>query len=129
MAVAGYLSTMLVGATVVKDIMTYDLPFSMDTEETTALSSTTPGTKTFIPTLLGMKLKASGNWNIGNAGQLALETAFFARTKVTLNFSPDGTRIYALDGWVTDYNPGTDVKSKVKVDFNFLMDGGVTITP
>jgi hypothetical protein len=131
MAVAAYPATLKIGANSVLDIMTHDLPFKMDTTETTAFSGSggaAVGTKTFLPTLLGMASKITGSWNKADTtGQLVLETNFFARTKTTLIFSPNGTNTYTFGAWITDYNIKTDPKSKVDVEFGLLMDGTVTL--
>jgi len=131
MAVAAYPATLKIGANAILDLMTHDLPFKMDTAETTAFSGSggaAVGTKTFIPTLLGMQCKVSGSWNKGDTtGQAILETNFFARTKTTLIYSPNGTNTYTFGAWITDYGIKTDPKSKVDVDFGLLMDGNVTL--
>lgn len=129
MAVAAYTATLQIApSTVIHDITTYELPFKMDMVETTAFSSATPGTKTFLPTLLGMEVKASGFWNKTDTGQQALETAFFGRTKVSLIFKPDGgSSSYSCSCWISDYAVKAEVKGVVTADFTLTMDGGVTI--
>ena len=131
MAVAAYPATLKIGANAILDLMTHDLPFKMDTVETTAFSGSggaAVGTKTFIPTLLGMQCKVAGSWNKADTnGQLVMETNFFARTKTTFIFSPNVTNTYTFGAWITAYNVKTDPKSKVDVDFELLMDGTVTI--
>lgn len=128
MAVAAYNATVTVGSsTIVHDIQGFDLPFKMDNQEVTVLSSSAPGTKAFIPTLLNMQVKLNGFWNKTDAGQLSLETAFFARTKLNFIFSPDGVKTYSLSSWLVDYDIKTDPKSAVNADFTLQMDGGVTI--
>ncbi|SRR5579884_624752 len=131
MAIAAYPATLKIGSNAILDLQTHDLPFKMDTDETTAFSGSggaAVGTKTFVPTLLGMQCKVSGNWNKGDTnGQLVMETNFFARTKTTFIYSPDGTHTYTFGAWITDYDIKTDPKSRVTVDFGLLMDGTVTI--
>src|SRR6266487_3372302 len=86
------------------------------------------GTKNLISSLLGMQCKVSGSWNKADTnGQAVLETNFFARTKTTLIYSPNGTNTYTFGAWITDYNIKTDPKSKADVDFGLLMDGNVTL--
>src|SRR5260221_189548 len=105
MAIAAYPATLKIGANSILDLQTHDLPFKMDTDETTAFSGSggaAVGTKTFIPTLLGMQCKVSGNWNKADTtGQLVLENNFFARTKTTLIYSDARLRI-RLDVVVRD---------------------------
>jgi hypothetical protein len=113
MAIAAYPATIKAGTTFIKDIDSFELPFKSDMEETTAFSGASPGTKTFIPTLQGMEQKLSGNWNMGDAGQQALEDAYFERTTVNIVASPDGTKTYTFDAWVN-------------VDFTLTMNGDVT---
>lgn len=128
MAVAAYNATLKIGANAVLDIMTHDLPFKMNTSETTAFSSASPGTKTFIPTLLDMQCKIAGSWNKGDTtGQLLMETNFFGRTKTTFVYSPDGVKTYTFGAWITDYDIKTDPKNKIDVAFTLQMDGNVTI--
>lgn len=131
MAIAGYPATLKIGANTVQDIMLMEFPFKMENVETTAFGGSggaAVGTKTFIPTLLTAQNKASGSWNKADTtGQLLLENAFFARTLVTLIFSPNGTNTYTLACWVIDYMIKTDTKSKVDVDFTLLMNGNVTL--
>lgn len=129
MAVAAYPATIKSGSTVINDIMTYDLPFKMDMVETTAFSGSggaTIGTKTYIPTLLGAVVKASGNWNKADTGQAALETAFFARSTISAVFSPNGTNTYSATAYISSYNPKGDVKGAFAVDFEFTITGNIT---
>lgn len=128
MAVASYPATVKTGSTVINDIMTAELPFKMNTVETTAFSTTTPGTQTFIPTLLGMQVKLSGSWNKTDTGQSTLETNFFARTKTSFTISPDGVKNYTFSGWISDYSIKADPKGKVDTDFTIQLDGGITIS-
>lgn len=128
MAIAAYNATLKIGANAILDLMTHDLPFKMNTVETTSFSQATPGTQTFIPTLLGMQSKCSGSWNKADTnGQLVMETNFFARTKTTFIYSPNGTNTYTFGAWITDYHVVTDPKSQAKVDFTLQMDGTVTL--
>lgn len=130
MAIAAYPATLTVGAVTINDIMTYDVPLKMDMTETTAFSGSggaAVGTKTYIPTLLSSVVKASGSWNKGDAGQAALETAFFARTSCAMVFKPNGTNTYTCAAFVSGYNPKADVKGVVTVDFELTVNG--TITP
>ncbi len=129
MAVAAYPATIKVSSTVINDIMTYDLPFKMDMVDTTAFSGSggaTIGTKTYVPTLLGAVVKAAGNWNKGDTGQAALETAFFARSTVSMVFSPNGTNTYSATAYVSSYNPKGDVKGVTQVDFELTITGAIT---
>ena len=128
MAVAAYNATIKVSpSTIVNDIKTYELPFKWDMVDTTSFSSTTPGTYTFVPTLYGAQVKASGQWNKADTGQAALETAAFNRTKVSLIFSPNGTNTYSFSCWIAEYAVKADVKGVVAADFTLQMDGGVTL--
>ena len=129
MAVAAYPATIKVGAVLVNDIMTYDLPFKMDLVETTAFSGSggaAIGVKTYVPTLTGTQIKASGSWNKGDTGQAALETAFFARTSVSMVFSPNGTNTYTVTCFVSDYDVKAEVKGVVTADFTLQTSGVVT---
>jgi hypothetical protein len=131
LAIAAYPATLKIGANAILDIQNHDLPFHMDTDETTAFSGSggaAVGTKTFVPTLLGMQCKITGSWNKGDTtGQAILETNFFARTKTTLIYSPNGTNTYTFGAWITDYHVVTDPKSRATVEFGLLMDGTVTL--
>ena len=131
MAVAAYPATLKIGANAILDLQTHDLPFKMGTDETTAFSGSggaAVGTKTFVPTLLEMQCALSGSWNKADTnGQLLMETNFFARTKTTFVYSPNGTNTYTFGAWITDYHVKTDPKSRVTVDFALLMDGTVTL--
>lgn len=129
MAIAAYPATLTVGGTVINDIMTYDLPFKMDMVETTAFSGSggaAVGTKTYVPTLFGVVVKASGSWNKTDTGQAALETAFFARTSVNMVFKPNGTNTYTTTAWMSGYNPKADVKGVVGADFELTINGACT---
>jgi hypothetical protein len=129
MAIAAYPASLTVGAVTINDIMTYDLPFKMDTVETTAFSGSggaAVGTKTYVPTLLGAVVKASGSWNKTDTGQAALETAFFARTSCAMVFKPNGTNTYTCAAFVSGYNPKADVKGVVTVDFELTISGNIT---
>lgn len=130
MAIAGYPATVKIGANTIQDIQNLELPFKMDTVETTAFGGSggaAVGTKTFIPTLLGMQVKLSGSWNKADTtGQALLETAFFARTTVTLIASPNGSNTYTFAAWVSDYTIKADTKGKVDVDYALTMNGDVT---
>jgi hypothetical protein len=130
MAIAGYPATVKIGANTIQDIMNLELPFKMDTVETTAFGGSggaAVGTKTFIPTLYGMQLKLAGSWNKADTtGQALLETAFFARTLTTLIVSPNGTNTYTFGAWVSDYTIKADTKGKVDVDYSIMMNGDVT---
>jgi len=131
MAVAAYPATLKIGANAILDLQTHDLPFKMGTDETTAFSGSggaAVGTKTFVPTLLEMQCALSGSWNKADTnGQLVMETNFFARTKTTFIYSPNGTNTYTFGAWIIDYHVKTDPKSRVTVDFTLLMDGNVTL--
>lgn len=131
MAIAAYPATLKIAGNAIVDLMTHDLPFKMDSVETTAFSGSggaAVGTKTFIPTLLGMQSVVAGSWNKADTnGQLVLETNFFARTKTTMVYSPNGSNTYTFGAWITDYQIKTDPKSKVDVSFTLLMDGTVTL--
>lgn len=131
MAIAAYPATLKIGVNAVQDIMLQEYPFKMGMVETTAFSGSggaAVGTKTFIPTLIEAQIKASGSWNKADTnGQLVIETAFFARTTVTIIFSPNGTNTYTLTAFVMDYAIKADPKSKVDVDFTLQMTGAVTL--
>lgn len=131
MAIAAYPATLKIGANAILNLMTHDFPFKVDMPETTAFSGSggaAVGTKTFIPTLLGMQCKVSGSWNKADTnGQLVMETNFFARTLTTFIYSPNGTNTYTFSGYITDYDIKTDPKSKVDVDFGITMNGTVTL--
>lgn len=125
MAVAAYGASLTAGGTVIHDIDSFELPFEMDLLETTSFSSTVPGTKTFIPGLLGMESKLSGNWNIADAGQAALENAFFNRTIVNL-VATIATKTYTFDCWVGKYTSSADVQDKATCEYSVTMNGNVT---
>jgi hypothetical protein len=132
MAIAAYPSTLKIGANVINDIMTYDLPFKMDMAETTAFSGSggaAVGTKTYIPTLFGMQVKASGSWaaKTDTNGQVLLEAAFFARTTVTVIVSPNGTNTYTYTAYISDYGIKGDPKNQVQVDFTMQVTGACTV--
>ncbi|SRR6266496_3353999 len=130
MAIAAYPATVKIGANTVADIMTYEIPLKMDMAETTAFGGSggaAVGTKTFIPTLFGTQIKASGSWNKADTnGQAALETAFFARTATTLIFSPNGTNTYSASCFISDLSIKADVKGKVDIDYTFQITGALT---
>jgi hypothetical protein len=125
MAVAAYGASLTAGGTLIHDIDTFDLPFERDLLETTSFSNTAPGTKTFIPGLLGMESKLSGNWNVGDAGQLALEDAFFAGTIVNLVATID-TKTYTFDCYIGKYTVSGDVQDKATCEYSITMNGNVT---
>lgn len=131
MAIAAYPATLKIGANSIQDIMTFDLPFKMDMADTTAFSGSggaAVGTKTSIPTLFGMAVKATGSWNKGDTtGQLLLENAFFGRTTVTVIVSPNGTNTYTYTAWISDYDVKGDPKKQVEVDFTMTVNGAVTV--
>ena len=131
MAIAGYPGTVKIGANTIQDIQNFELPFKMDTVETTAFGGSggaAVGTKTFIPTLYGMQVKLTGSWaKTDTTGQLLLENAFFGRNTVTLICSPNGTNTYTFACWVSDYTIKADTKGKVDVDYAVTMNGAVTI--
>lgn len=131
MAIAAYLATLKIAGNAVMDLMTHDLPFKMDNVETTAFSGSggaAVGTKTFIPTLLGMQAVVAGSWNKADTnGQLVIETNFFARTATTFVYSPNGSNTYTFSAYIIDYQIKTDPKSKVDVSFTLLMTGTVTL--
>jgi len=119
-----------IGANTIQDIQTLELPFKMDMHETTAFGGSggaAVGTKTFIPTLYGMNVKLTGSWNKADAtGQALLETAFFARTTVSLIASPNGTNTYTFACWVSDYTIKADTKGAAMADYMLTMNGDVT---
>ncbi len=131
MAVAAYVATLKIGSNAILDLMTHELPFKMDNVETTAFSGSggaAVGTKTFVPTLVGMQAKVTGSWNKADTnGQLVMETNFFARTLTTFIFSPNVTNTYTFSAWIIDYIVKTDPKSKVDVEFTLLMNGTATL--
>lgn len=131
MATAAYQATIEIQGTpntVIHDIQAFDLPFKMAMIDVTSLSAPTPGTEQYIPGLLGSQIKCNGFWNKADAGQAALETAFFGRTQVSLIASPDGgTHTYAFSAWIADYEIKSDVKSANTVDFTLQLNGGVTL--
>lgn len=116
--------------TKVKGINSMDLPYANQTDTTTAFDATAPGWETSIPTLTGLTIKCSGKRIPGDAGQLALRTAFFAKTLVpAIKISPDGTEVHTVDCWVTSWDQKSDVKSAQTLDFSLLVEGASTITP
>ncbi len=130
MAIAAYPATIKLGSNTVNDIMTYDLPFKMDTIETTSFSGAgaSTGTQTYILGLYGLTVKAAGSWNKGDTnGQLALETAFFGRTAVSVVISPNAVNTYSFTAWVSGYTIKAEAKNKVSVDFELTMNGAVTL--
>ena len=126
-AVAAYLATIKVGTQLVGNITTYDMPFKMDMIDITAFSGASPGTHIFLPTLLGSQIKANGHWDKVDAGQVLLETAFFARTLVAVIFSPNVTNTYSYSAWIADYHVKADVKNVILADFTLHMNGNVTL--
>lgn len=132
MAIAAYPATIKSGSTVINDIMTYELPLKMDLVETTAFSGSggaAIGVKTFVPTLTGTQIKASGSWNAaigtGDTGQLALQTAFLGRSTVSLVLSPNGTNTYTVTCYISDMAIKADVKGVVTVDFTLQTTGAL----
>ena len=112
----------------VKGIMSMDLPYSNDTDDTTAFDATAPGWKTAIPTLTGLTVKISGKRIPGDAGQLALRNAFMNKTLVpAIKLSPDGTEIHTVDCWVTSWDQKSDTKSAQSLDIDLLVEGASTI--
>src|SRR5437899_9786157 len=82
----------------VKGINSMHLPYANQTDNTTAFDATVPGWETSIPTLTGLTIKISGKRIPGDAGQLALRTAFLNKTLVpAIKLSPDGTEIHTVD--------------------------------
>jgi hypothetical protein len=133
MALAAYPATLKISTNQIQDIMTFELPFKMDMAETTAFSGSggaTVGTKTFIPTLYGMDVKATGSWaaKSDTNGQALLESAFFNRTTVTVIVAPLGTsNTYTYTAYISDYIIKGDPKKQVEVDFTMKVTGAVTI--
>ncbi len=133
MAIASYPATLKSGSTIINDIMTFDMPFKMDLVETTAFSGSggaAIGVKTYVPTLTGTQIKCSGSWNAaigtGDTGQLALQTAFFGRSTVSLVASPNGTNTYSVTCYISDFDVKADVKGVITVDFTLQTTGAVT---
>lgn len=124
MAVAAYGASLTAGGTLIHDLDTFELPFERDLLETTSFSSVAPGTKTFVAGLLGMESKISGNWNIGDAGQQALEDAFFDGTVVNLVATIDA-KTYTFDCFVGKYTVSSDVQDKVTCEYSVTMNGNV----
>jgi hypothetical protein len=133
LALAAYPATLKIGANSIQDIMTFELPFKMDMAETTAFSGSggaTIGTKTYIPTLYGMAVKATGSWaaKSDTNGQALLEAAFFARTSVTVIVAPLGTsNTYTYTAYISDYTIKGDPKKQVETDFTMTVTGSVSI--
>jgi len=114
--------------TKVKGVNSMDLPYQVQTDDTTAYDATTPGWVTSIPTLTGLTIKCSAKRIPGDAGQLALRTAFLAKTLVpAVKVSPDGTEVHTVDCWVTAWDQKSDVKSAQTLDFSLLVEGASTI--
>jgi predicted secreted protein len=131
MAIAAYPATVKIGANTIQDIMTIELNVKMETAETTAFGGSggaAVGTKTFVPTLVTGTAKLIGSWNKADStGQLLLENAFFARTTVTVIFSPNGTNTYTGAFWVTDYPIKADPKKQVDAEYSLLLNGALTL--
>ena len=131
MAIAAFPATVKIGANAIQDIMTVELNIKMETAETTAFSGSggaAVGTKTFIPTLLTATSKLVGSWNKADTtGQALLEAALFARTLVTIIFSPNGTNTYTISCWVTDYPIKADPKKQIDAEYALLVNGAITI--
>ena len=135
MALASFPGTIKIGVNAIQDIMTYELPFKMDMAETTAFSGSggaTVGTKTYIPTLFGMVVKATGSWATSSDtnGQALLQTAFINRTTVTVIVAPTGsTQLYTYTAYLSGLTVKGDPKKQVEVDFEMTVNGACTVTP
>jgi hypothetical protein len=93
--------------------------------ETTSFSQAAPGTKMFIPGLLGMETSFSGNWDLSDPAQQALEDAHFDRTTVALVCTINA-KTYSFDAWVSKYTIKGDVDGKAEGEFGITMNGNVT---
>jgi len=116
--------------TKIKGITSMDLPYQVQTDDTTAFDTTSPGWITSLPTLTGLTIKISGKRIPGDAGQLALRTGFLNKTLVSaVKFSPDGTEVHTADCWVTAWDQKSDVKSAQSLDITLVVEAAATISP
>jgi len=126
--VASYGAIIKEGSTAIKGIKTIEWPVKMNMDDTTAFSSTTPGTETAIPTTSSGTVKLSGVRLNTDTGQNALRTAWINRTLVTMVYDPDGTgtETQTATCYVTDWSVKADPKKAVALDVSLVVDNGTT---
>lgn len=126
-ATQGYLSTIKIGSTAIKNIKSTDLSQKIASLETTSFSATTPGVESYIGGIFSGSMKLSGQYDKADTGQNTIETDFYARTITSFVFSPDGTHTYTVNCLITEYDVKSDVKNLVTADFTLMFtDTGVT---
>lgn len=126
-ATQGYLSTIKIGSTAIKNIKSTDLSQKIASLETTSFSATTPGNESYIGGIFSGSMKLAGQYDKADTGQSTIETDFYARTITSFVFSPDGTHTYTVNCLITEYDVKSDVKNLVTADFTLMFtDTGVT---
>ncbi len=125
-AIAGYVSTVKIGANTIQLVQTADLALAAKSLDTTSLGGN--GWETSIMGTLGGKLALKGSLDQSDTnGQQAIITAFFGRTLLSgVVFSPDGVKTYTFNCWVTDFHPASPATGKADFDFTLLPTGAVT---
>lgn len=130
MAIAAYPATISIGGTIINDIMTIDLNQKMLKADTTAFSGSggaAVGTETSIPTLFNATLKLSGSWNKPDAGQVALENAFYARTIGSVVFTVTTGKTYTAQCWVESVDTKADPKKQVDASYGLVVTGSMVV--
>lgn len=70
---------------------------------------------------------AAGFYNDDDTlGQAALETAYLAKTAITLKLHVDATNYYTGSCWIEKLNITNDAKGVTKVTFNFTGNGALS---
>ncbi len=128
MAIPGKGGKLKVGATptVVAELEDWNLDINADLIDVTNLDSN--GWKQFLQGLKEWAGKATANYMVHSDtnGQKALQDALLNGTTVQLEFNLNGTNKYTGTAYVKKVGVASQLKDKIKVDFEFTGSGALT---
>lgn len=126
-AIAGKGGKVTLSTNDVANITTWSVDLEFGMTDITALGD---NWKEQLPTLKGWTGSFEGSWDAEDdtSGQVALQTAALANTKVALRFYVNSTNYYSGNAYITGMSVETPVDDKVSISFDFIGDGAVSYT-
>lgn len=120
----GLVGLVKTGTDTVSNLNSWTLDANFEMLDTTsfgeAWNTNTPGVGAWTGSATGLYNDDDTN------GQAALETAFLAKTAITLKLYVDSTNYYTGSAWIDKLNIGDDAKGLCKVTFSFTGNGALS---
>ena len=120
---SGLTGKLVLGTDTVANIGTWTLNSTVPMNETTSFTETW---KTQLPGPGEWSIDAEGFYNDDDTnGQVAIQTAYLAKTSVTIKAYVDATNYYSGTAYISKFSPANDAKGVCKISLTFSGTGAL----